>query len=324
MRQIGTLKTSDEAERFAAYLVTQEIASHAEPDGDTFIIWVKNEDQIPAAKTALEAFLAAPNDPKYSNVHAQAQAKLREERARRESARKNVVEMRGQWKQPGGGISFRQTPLTLLLIGLTIYVGYLTQVSSRQIYPAHEYLNFCRIVIDPENHQFSVPLDADGQLDGLQQIRQGQLWRLVTPIFIHYGWPHLIFNMLWLFSLGGRIERKYGAWRLALLVLTIAIFSNVCQYFWEGSPRFGGMSGVNYGLFGFLWIKSLFFPNLGLELNSQTVFVMFFWLVLCMASDMPPFDQMLDGIGKVANTAHVVGLAAGMAISAAPLLWRKP
>lgn len=324
MRQIGTLKTSDEAERFVAYLVTQEIASEAEADGDVFAIWIKNEDQLPDAKAALAEFIASPNDPRYRDVQAQAEAKRREERARRASAQKNVVEMRGQWQRPGGaGASFRQAPLTFVLIGLTIYVGYLTNVASDRTYPAHEYLNFCRIVINPETGRFSVPLDAAGEIDGYQQIRQGQLWRLVTPIFIHYGWLHLIFNMLWLYSLGGRIERKYGAWRLGLLILAVAIISNVCQYSWEHSPRFGGMSGVNYGLFGFLWMRSIFFPKTGLELNNQTVFVLMFWLVLCMLGNMSPFDEMLGDTAKVANTAHVVGLVVGMAIGAAPLLWQK-
>ena len=56
----------------------------------------------------------------------------------------------------------------------------------------------------------------------LPEIRHGQLWRLITPIFIHFGPLHIFFNMLWLRDLGSMIEGRQSSWRLALLVLVIA------------------------------------------------------------------------------------------------------
>jgi GlpG protein len=49
---------------------------------------------------------------------------------------------------------------------------------------------------------------------GLPDVRGGQVWRLITPIFIHYGPIHLLFNMFWLIDLGGRSS---GARELYLL-----------------------------------------------------------------------------------------------------------
>src|SRR5690606_31125082 len=156
---------------------------------------------------------------------------------------------------------------------------------------------------------------------------------LVTPIFLHFGWMHLIFNMLMLHAMGRRIEPRYGTWRTALLVLMIAILSNVAQYLLEGTaladgvflrnPNFGGMSGVVYGLFGFAWMKSLFDPQAGITVEGPTVFILLAWLFLCMAAAIPSASPLLSGVPRVANTAHFVGLAVGMGASLLPLAFRR-
>ena len=96
------------------------------------------------------------------------------------------------------------------------------------------------------------------------------------------------------------------------LVLFSAIFSNVTEYFWAGA-RFGGMSGVVYALFGYVWIKGKLQPHLGIGAGSQTVGVMLVWLVVCMTG----------AVGPIANAAHVAGLAAGMLVAWAPVRWKR-
>ena len=84
----------------------------------------------------------------------------------------------------------------------------------------------------------------------------------------------------------------------------IAACSNVLQFYVEGSPLFGGMSGVVYGLLGYIWLRGKFDPGSGLYLHSSTVTMMIIWFFICL-SGLLPFN--------VANTAHGVGLAMGMA-----------
>src|SRR5207244_232332 len=60
----------------------------------------------------------------------------------------------------------------------------------------------------------------------LHTIRSGEIWRLVTPIFLHFGFLHIIFNMMFLYDVGGRIEMFRGRWRSVLLVLVSAVLSN--------------------------------------------------------------------------------------------------
>src|SRR5205814_9740200 len=99
-------------------------------------------------------------------------------------------------------------------------------------------------------------------LGSLIEIKNGQLWRLITPIFVHGGFLHLLFNMWWMRDLGFMIEQRKGSLRLALMVLLVAIPSNIAQYMTAG-PWFGGMSGVVYGLFGYIWMKGKFSPHEG-------------------------------------------------------------
>src|SRR5207253_2404761 len=83
----------------------------------------------------------------------------------------------------------------------------------------------------------------------LDHLKRGQVWRVLTPAFIHFSILHLMFNMFWLLDLGTMIETRRGTLKLLGLVLLSGILGNLGEYFWSG-PFFGGMSGVVYGLFG--------------------------------------------------------------------------
>jgi GlpG protein len=92
----------------------------------------------------------------------------------------------------------------------------------------------------------------------------------------------------------------------------VAVVSNLAQYYASG-PVFGGLSGIGYGLFGYLWIKSRFDPAAGMQIPPNLVLFFLIWLVVCA----------LGWFGSVANTAHFVGLLAGIAVAGARLLVRR-
>jgi GlpG protein len=139
---------------------------------------------------------------------------------------------------------------------------------------------------------------------GLLEISQGQLWRLITPVFVHFGIMHLALNMLWLWQLGEIIEFTRGPRVLATLVLTSAMLSNVAEFYVSG-PLFGGMSGVIFALLGYLWVQGKFNPQFPLKLNPTLVTMVMVWFVVCWSGVL-----QLIGI-HIANWAHTVGLACG-------------
>src|SRR5262249_50708404 len=113
-------------------------------------------------------------------------------------------------------------------------------------------------------------------------------------------WFHLLFNMICLIDLGSLIEGRAGTGRLGLLVVIIALASNLVQYRVAG-PIFFGMSGVVYGLLGYAWTRGRFDPASGLAVHPQKVVLMFLWFFLCLVGDVP----------NIANGAHVGGLMLG-------------
>src|SRR5688572_4074379 len=113
------------------------------------------------------------------------------------------------------------------------------------------------------------------------------------------------------------IETRKGSIALALAVIVTAIIGGFVEYYLpkpsQPHARFGGMSGVNYALFGYAWVMGRTQPHLGIGLAPQTATVMMFWLVLC-------FTGL---VGPVANAAHVAGLVCGAGFAYVPFAVRR-
>lgn len=180
--------------------------------------------------------------------------------------------------------TLRYMPLTVALIVICVMVALFSRVGA--------------------NIESLLPLFISAYDNaGLPEIRAGEWWRLLTPIFIHFGIIHVVFNMLWLYDLGRVLEAVQKSPRLGLLVVVIGVISNLAQYGWSG-PNFGGMSGVVYGLLGYVWMQARYNPRSGFIVNQQIMLMMMAWFVICW----------LGIVGNVANMAHTAGLLSGGAL----------
>lgn len=290
MREIGKLDRESDAQLFSDYLYGRDIENQAEQNRDgSWSLWVVSEEQMDEAEKELERFLADPSDPVYESGAKLGRARYAQKARELARSRDQIIDVRTQFhkmRRPRVG------PLTAALISLSVVVT-----------AAH----YLPLGFNPfELFLISAYRLAEPPLSGgaiyLPEIAHGQLWRLVTPIFLHFGLLHILFNMMWLASLGGEIEQKEGTLYFGAQVLLLAVTSNFGQFLVNG-PLFGGMSGVVYGLFGYVWIRHRQDPSSGYYLDQPTVVMMIAWYFLCL----------FGLIGNVANTAHTVGLLGGIA-----------
>ena len=134
-------------------------------------------------------------------------------------------------------------------------------------------------------------------------------WRLITPTFLHFSMTHLVFNCLWIYILGQRIEKLDGLSVFLFIFILTGILSNAGQFFWTQQYLFGGLSGAVYGLLGYCFIIELDGRHGRYGLPEALYLFMFIWLLVGFTGVLSFF-----GFGNVANTAHLVGMIAGFII----------
>lgn len=197
---------------------------------------------------------------------------------------------------PSGDImqQFKRIPVVATLLVLSIIGALITHFSIGAL----SWLTFQNFTLFAGALRFESVNEAFGR---------GEYWRLITPIFLHFGIFHVAFNSLWLWELGRRLETLLGPVHFIAIVALMAVSSNVGQYLFSGPSLFGGMSGVVYGLLGYVWIRHVVSPNPLLAIPKPLLIFMLAWLVIAMTGVM----KFLSGSG-VANAAHVVGLLCGM------------
>ncbi len=291
MRPVGQIEEASRAAAFADFLFLNGIENEVERDDDgVYNVWVCDEEAFETAAEMLRAFLESPDDPKYRDLEARARKRALELEREREHEGRSPVTFES--RDTVDARRFGLGPLTGTLIAVSAVVFVLSRFGRdlQSIMP----LFIKEFEVLPTGYRWYPGT-------GLAEVRSGQVWRLVTPIFIHFGILHVLFNMLWLRQLGSAIEHISGRAFLLVFVVLTAAASNFGQYLITGSPAFGGMSGIVFGLFGFVWMKTKFDFMSGYAIDQQSVILMVGWFFICFT-----------GIFPIANTAHTVGLAFGL------------
>lgn len=286
MRQIGSLPGEAQARLFADFLLSRGIRSEVEAEADrTWVIWIRDEDQIAEAQSSLTRFQANPNAPEFHRATEEAAKTRKAEAENLANYRRRIRTGRSLFRKFG---SYGMGWLTFVLMLVCVYVAVASRLGHNQEWLRNWFIS------DPENFSDKV----------LPEVFQGQVWRLFTPIFIHFGLPHLVFNMMFFYQVSSMVEARQSSLFLFGFIAVSALLSNLAQYFFfHRDVTFGGMSGVLYALAGYIWIRGKYNPGSGLFLDRQTVTLLLVWLVVCFTGI----------IGPIANGAHLGGLIVGMA-----------
>jgi GlpG protein len=298
MRTLGSLPSEAAATRLSDILHGEGIANECEHEDDgTVSIWVLDDEKMARANDIFRRFRESPDATEFRDL-ANKGKEHRVREARADAARRSTVADAARIGYEREYQAFAYVPMTLIVLCVAIAI-YSQMGKDQHALAPFQISNYAHA--EKAGGWEQIFNGEPGPF--LAEVRQGQLWRLVTPILIHFGWLHLIFNMFMLRDLGTIIENRLGALYLSFFVLAVAILSNLAQYAWTGNPLFGGMSGVVYGLFGFWWIRGKFDRSAIWPINPTTVQILLIWYVLCLVGI----------IGSIANVAHTVGLAAGIA-----------
>jgi GlpG protein len=293
VRQVATFDDERSARLFADVLCARAIDTDvSRSKAGSWDVWVLEEQHVEASRAAYAAFDANPTAPEHVEAEGCVERKQRQQEVVERKSRHEVIEVRRRL----GGSPVRVGPITVSLVILSVAVYLVVQVGHRD-----DVARLLYVGLPGEPWPFAL-------------VMSGEVWRVITPIFLHMNMLHILFNMWMLIDIGFALESRLGALRYIGLVAVTAALSNAAQYFVVGSPFFGGMSGVLYALFGYAWIRGRLDPTLGLSVPNGTVVALGIWLVLGFTGT----------IGNVANLAHLGGLVSGAALGAlAALLTRR-
>lgn len=137
------------------------------------------------------------------------------------------------------------------------------------------------------------------------EIMRGQIWRLLTPVFLHIGLLHIGVNMYSLYIIGPAVERPFGSPRFTAIYFLSGIGGVASSLAFSQQPS-AGASGAIFGLLGalagFLFLHRSVFGQAASGQLRQIVFV----ALLNLAIGLSP---------GIDNWGHVGGLIVGIALA---------
>jgi GlpG protein len=298
LRHLHAFSDRAAARRFADVLVAEGVEATVRDDEDPqdAAVWVHDDARLDDARALLAVWLADPKAERFADASAKATARRREAAAKDERfVRRQELARRSIHGAGAEGWVTRALLLGMVLVAALSGIGADTAALEPLLLTTW-------------------PIAA-----ALPEVRAGEVWRLFTPVLVHWGALHLLFNGSMMWSFGQALEQRKGAPFFTLLVVVSGVGSNLAEFAWHwftdpgAVMLLGGMSGVLYALFGYAWTKGRIDPADGVGVNDRTVQLLIGWLLVCMTGLL----------GPVANAAHVGGLLIGVLWAGADLAWFK-
>ena len=312
MRKLHTFEQELDANRFTAVLTVNQVEAQVLRSNDNqWDLWIIDEDALSQAGKLLGEYQSNPDSPQIQMALAKAkkiQQQLKQEKAERIKQAKKI-EVRTQFRDPHHMMAAMQRKDTLtrkIILLCAIVFGaslvFQSQDGSQE--------NFVRSALEAQ----------------FQQISQGQIWRLITPVFVHgtgqeflFDFLHIFFNMYWMYWLGTRLEIQFGLKTYLGLFLIAGVASILVPLLTPETGLLGirglgggsvvGMSGVVYGVIGFGWCKMKMKPSVGMLITPFVLMFSIGWMLFGIVSASS--SQGVGHISSISHLAHLVGLLTG-------------
>jgi membrane associated rhomboid family serine protease len=130
-------------------------------------------------------------------------------------------------------------------------------------------------------------------------------WTLITYMFVHAGFAHILFNMIALFFFGPRLEARLGSAHFIRLYLISGITGGLLSLPFTPLAAIVGASGAVFGVmlgFAFFWPRERIYIWGVLPIEAR-------WLVIITTVAALYFG--FTGGGRVAHFAHLGGYLGG-------------
>ncbi|MDU0154670.1 rhomboid family intramembrane serine protease [Bacillus cabrialesii] len=136
-------------------------------------------------------------------------------------------------------------------------------------------------------------------------VANGEWWRLITPVLLHAGFTHLLFNSMSIFLFAPALERMLGKARFLLVYAGSGIIGNIGTYVIEPLDYVHvGASGAIFGLFGVYLFMVLFRKELIGQEHSKMILTLLAFAVLMSFIN-----------SNINMMAHLFGLCGGFLLS---------
>ena len=158
-----------------------------------------------------------------------------------------------------------------------------------------------KIVGDPEDLRFMLYFGASYT----PYILDGEVWRLLTSMFLHFGILHLLYNMIVLVSMGDVLEEMVGSFKFLMIYLLGGILGNVASLVIElYTGKYAVSAGASGAVFAVIGAILIITVTDSRRVSSERIMRMMIMVAL----------MIIQGFTEAGtdNAAHVGGLVAGV------------
>ncbi|WP_436859895.1 rhomboid family intramembrane serine protease [Staphylococcus caeli] len=131
----------------------------------------------------------------------------------------------------------------------------------------------------------------------------GEWYRLISSIFLHYNFEHILMNMLSLFIFGKIVESIVGHWRMFVIYIVAGLFGNFASLSFNIDTVSVGASGAIFGLIGAIFT----FMYIGKQFNRKLIGQLLIVLIVMIGLSL-----LMDNVNII---AHIGGFIGGLLIT---------